>query len=90
MRDMKPYRTPFEIERFDAGIRLTNTSPQTLRWIRFIAAGPAVAVARAIPHLASGGSIVIEVWPLPESADAFLVVQWTRPNDDTYLQAIAL
>ena len=87
---MDAYRSPFEVRRHDRGLTLTNRGPEALGWVRLIAHGDGVAVARPIRRLSAGASIDVELHGDGLSRRTLLVVQWLRHDGETYLTSIAL
>lgn len=90
VRRMDAYRVPFRVDRDDRGLRLTNRGPSPLHWVRLIAHGDGVAVARPIPRLPPGGTIAVRLHGERLARDTLLVVQWVREDGATYLTSIAL
>lgn len=87
---MDAYRVPFRVDRDDHGLRLTNRSTSALHWVRLIAHGDGVAVARPIPRLGPGGTIDVRLHGEHLARNTLLVVQWVREDGATYLTTVAL
>lgn len=87
---METYRLPFAFERRDDRLRVTNTGPDPVFWLRAIVHGPGVALSHPTPRLEPRSATDIRLGGGDLARDSMLVLQWLRLDGETYLCAVAL